>query len=243
MKLHQLTPKPQVIDLAGFEQLRQYFAQRFWVAPSFLLNIVSNREGKFVGDSGSSRDISNELDYQALIGYRMAADGILTSAGTARAESYRRSKFAPLALVSRSADFSGIPAVELTTAGPLDSKVYLLVRRSQVRATRKRYTAPWVEVASTGNGSAFFLSLRLTRLGWRKILVEAGPRYANWLLSHSVIRGLALSIVDAGGVSPLIAAKAALEALGISGASLESAELVDGTMFTRWTDISAITLH
>ena len=239
MKLVQLAPVPGEAELSSFEALREHFTTRHWTAPSFLLNIVADAEGRFTGATGSSRDVSNEYDYQSLIGYRMIADVILTTAATARAEGYRRSKFAPLALVSRSADFSGVPAVEEDSAGPTDSPVVLLVRRGQVRKTRARYSKPWVNVYSIGSGSAFGLSFRLTRLGFRRILVEAGPRYANWLLANSVIRGVALTVVGSTATSPLEAARPALDGLGVSAAVLESAEQIANTLFTRWVDISA----
>lgn len=237
MKLEQLTPVPGTLVMAKPDDLRDYFAGTFWTAPSFLLNIVSNRAGEFTGATGSSRDISNELDYQALIGFRKAADGILTTAHTARTEQYRRSRYAPLALVSRSGDFSGIPAVEVDTAGPAESKVYLLVRRGQVRSVKARYSSPWIQVVSIGSGSTFRLSFALTRIGWRRILVEAGPSFSSYLIGKSVIRGIALSITDAESMSPLDAAANALRNLGVVSASLESADRVDGTLFTRWSDI------
>ena len=178
------------------------------------MNLVTNLSGDFVGQTGSSRDISNEADYQSLIGYRMAADGILTTAATARTEQYRRSRYAPLALVSLSGDFSGIPAVEQEAAGPADSLVHLLVRRSQVRVTRRRYTGSWVSVHSIGGGGPFRLTLKLNNLGWRRILVESGPTFANWLLTNSVVRVLALTVVGFSGGSPLSAAGAAFSRLG-----------------------------
>lgn len=240
MRLERLTPVAQTLEISGFEELRSLFAAREWPAPSFLLNIVADTQGRFTGATGSSRDISNEADYQSLIGYRMAADGILTSAATARAEQYRRSRMVPLALASKSADFSGIPAVELESAGPVDSLVYLLVNRNQVRWARARYTQPWVRVVSIGRGNPFGLTFRLTRLGWRRILVEAGPSYANWLLSNAIVGNIALTVVGVEAGSPLQAAKPALDALGVTGAQLESAEILDGTLFTRWTQISAV---
>ena len=239
MKLTSLAPVSGEIDLAGFEALRNHFANRYWAAPSMLLNFVSTPDGKFVGENGSSRDISNEIDYQSLIGYRIAADGILTSAGTARAESYRRSRFAPLALISRGGDFSGIPAVEQDSAGPTDSRVFLLVRWNQVLATKRRYNQPWVTVRSVGTGGSFFVRLTLAQLGWRRILVEAGPKFANWLLVRKMIRGLALTIVDHRRGSPLESCSAAFEGLGITAGVLESAEVVDQTLLTRWTDLVA----
>ena len=240
MKLVKLTPTPGELELVSHDQLRDYFALRYWAAPSFLLNFVSNERGEFVGENSSSRDISNELDYQALMGYRQAADGIFTTAQTARIEQYRRSRLAPLALISASGDFSGIPAVESEQSLPTNSQVFLLVKRSQVRATKARYTAPWVNVVSIGFGSAFEISFRLTRLGWRRILVEAGPTFSRWLIGKSMIRGLSLTIVGATTQNPLEAAQAALTKLGIAGAELESADLVDNTMFTRWTNLQPI---
>ena len=239
MKLIRLAPSEGQLELAGFEALRNHFANRHWTAPSMLLNFVSTRDGKFVGENGSSRDISNEVDYQSLIGYRMAADGILTSAGTARSESYRRSRFAPLALVSRTGDFSGIPAVEQASAGPVDSRVYLLVRWNRFSATKRRYNQPWITVRSVGTGNAFFLRFTLAQIGWRRILVEAGPLFANWLLVRKMIRGMALSIVGFDGGSTQDACSAAFDGLGISGAVLESAEVVESTLLTRWTELSA----
>jgi hypothetical protein len=109
-----------------------------------------------------------------------------------------------------------------------------------VRATKARYTAPWVNVVSIGFGSAFEISFRLTRLGWRRILVEAGPTFSRWLISKSMIRGLSLTIVGVTTQNPLEAAQAALTKLGIAGAELESADQVDQTMFTRWTNLQPI---
>ena len=195
--------------------------------------------GALTGETGSSRDISNEADYQSLIGYRMAADGVLTTAATARQEQYRRSRLAPLALVSKSGDFSGIPAVEQEAAGPQDSRVFLLVQRSLVRKTKRRYQNPWVTVYSIGGGGAFRLSLRLSNLGWRRILVESGPTFANWLMSRSAVQLLALTVVGFEGGSPLTAVSASFASLGIRGAVMESAEMVEDTLFTRWTDITA----
>lgn len=239
MKITSLGPEAGELEVDGFEGLRDHFARRYWAAPSLLLNLVSNTRGEFVGENQSSRDISNEIDYQALIGYRMAADVILTTAGTARAESYRRSKFAPLALVSKSADFTGIPAVEQETAGPTESRVFLLVRWTQVYRVARKYRQSWISVRAIGTGSAFGLRLTLSQLGWRRVLVEAGPKFANWLLVRNCIRGLALSIVGYNGQSPTDAAAAALANLGIQDARLESADLVETTLLTRWTNLVA----
>jgi len=243
LKLRLIAPEAGSLELADLGALRRRIATASWVAPSFLLNIVADSNGNFVGSTGSSRDITTEVDYQALVGYREAADGILTSAGTARSEAYRRSRLAPLAIASRSANFDDIPAVEDAAAGPTDSLVYLLVTSRQVRNTRKRYTQPWVRVVSTGLGRPFGVTFRITRLGWRRVVVEAGPEYARWLIRNSVIRYLALSVV---GVQPQNAAEAgsasyaALKNLGIREAALYHAEFADQTLLTLWSEFRVV---
>lgn len=237
MRLELLTPQPGVLELNEASDLRSFFEKISWAAPSFLLNTVATVSADFTGKNGSSRDISNEFDYQALMGYRKAADGILTTARTARTESYRRSKYAHLALVSKSAKFDGIPAVVDVTAGPVDSLVYLLVSRKHYRVVRSLHDWPWIRVVNVGSGSSFRLTFALTRIGWRRILVESGPEFSRWLISKSVIKTIALTIPDAGTISPLNASQEALRALGVVNASLVLSCRVDGTLFTRWEEI------
>jgi hypothetical protein len=55
-----------------------------------------------------------------------------------------------------------------------------------------------------------------------------------------MIRGLSLTIVGVTTQNPLEAARAALAKLGIAGAELESADMIDQTMFTRWTNLEPI---
>ena len=204
-----------------------------------MANLVSNQAGEFTDGHGSSRGLSNQLDYQALVGYRSAANGILTTAKTARAEKYGRSKLAPLALASKSANFDGIPAVDEATAGPVDSLVYLIVPSAEFRKTKKKYQQPWIRVTKIGRGSAFRLTLALSRINWRKTLVESGAHFTSWLVAKHALRYLSLTITNASPAeSPLKQCQAALKRLGVQGAVLEWAEFVDGTLFTRWTDLS-----
>lgn len=235
--LHRLSPRQLALEFSKPAQLAQHFETLEWQAPSFALNLVSNQNGDFWGSTGTSRDLSNDYDYQALIGYRRASDGILTSAITARAEQYRRSSAAPLALVSKSGNFLDIPAVISESAGPSDSQVILLVARKQLRETRQNYSKPWIKVKSIGRGSAFRISLALTLEGWRRILCEAGPEFSRFLISHRVVKSINLTIIDAGETSPLTASLKALANLGVHGATLTLAETVNGTLFTQWTDI------
>ena len=71
-------------------------------------NMVTDIKGNFIGPNGTSREISNDVDRQLLIRFRQLADLIVTDARTARIESYRRSKHAPLEVWSKSGNFEGL---------------------------------------------------------------------------------------------------------------------------------------
>ena len=236
IELKRLSPALEPLHLRNLGELRKHFLEANWPAPSLLMNFVSDTKGNFVGSSQSSRDITNKFDYECLIGLRMAADGILTTAKTARLEGYRRSRHAPLALVSRSGDFEAIPAVIDVEAGPTDSAVYLLVPSRIASEARMKYSQAWIRVIKIGRGGAFRTTLALTRLGWRRILSESGNKYSRFLIENSAAKFLNLTIVDAGDESPLQACQASLSSLGIRGALLLRAERVEDTLFTQWSE-------
>lgn len=221
------------------EGVRQWIRGSLWPAPSFLLNLVSDANGNFVGSTGSSRDLTNEIDFQVLLGLREIADGILTTAKTAQIEKYKRSTLAPLALVSRRGDFSGIPAVLEAQAGPVTSRVILLVPSDLVRKTKRTYSQPWVTVKGVGKGSVFRITLALTRENWRRVVVESGPEFSTWLIREFGIKYLNLSIVSTDESIEVTAANQALANLGVKGGTLETAHRIGGTLVTRWSDLFA----
>lgn len=244
MILKRLSPALPDLVLDSPKQLREHIAEHSWPEPSFMANLVTTIDGRFWGQTTSSRDLSNAHDLQSLLGYRNASDLILTSATTARQEQYKRSGLAPLALVSRSGNFANIPAVQSDSAGPDTSLVHLFVPSKIAKKTKATYEQPWIRVHKLGklrygSFSPFRLSFALTRTGARRVVIEAGPTLVRWLVQSHALQYLSLTIIDAAEQSPLNAAKPALEALGIRGAQLEWAEQVDGTMFTRWSELSA----
>jgi riboflavin biosynthesis pyrimidine reductase len=240
LKLESLVPQRDPLEVT-IQGLREWVRLSNWPAPSFLLNLVTDIDGNFFGLTGSSRDISNEIDRQVLLGIRESADGILTTAKTARAEAYRRSALAPLALISRSGDFDGIPAVYSEDAGPVSSQVFLLVPSRLVRATRKRIEQPWVRILGIGSGSVFRITLALTRVNWRRVVVESGPEFSSWLIREFGIKYLNLTVVSSDLNIDVDSTKNALEHLGVQGGTLETAHRIDGTIVTRWSDLYAPT--
>jgi riboflavin biosynthesis pyrimidine reductase len=234
--LESLVPERPAMYIS-LQGVREWIKMVNWPAPSFVLNLVADTEGNFTGENGSSRDLSNDVDKQVLLGLREAADGIFTTSKTAKQEQYRRSALAPLALISRTADFEGIPAVIDGGAGPSASKVFLLVPSKLVRQTRKRFAEPWIEVVGIGKGSLFRITLALTRLNWRRVVVESGPEFSTWLVQEFGIKYLNLTVVSQNPAIDASYARNALNKLGVSGGTLESAHRIDTTLITRWSDL------
>jgi riboflavin biosynthesis pyrimidine reductase len=71
-------------------------------------NLIATADAQFTGASGSSRDISNQVDLALLKRLRSLSDVIVTDAATARAENYRPSKWAPIEVWSATGDFAGV---------------------------------------------------------------------------------------------------------------------------------------
>ena len=245
MIVQRLSPKLQDLELESLEQLRLHFANKEWPAPSLMGNLVATIDGTFWGNHNSSRDLSNQWDLQALLGYRDAADVVLVTAKTARMEHYKRSSNTELAIVSRNGNFEQIPATFDEAAGPTTSKVHLLVPSASARKVHKHYQQPWISLRKVGRlksgaFSPFRLAFALTQLGGRRVLVEAGPTFTTWLIQNHALQYLSLTIVNSGDLSPLEAAKPALDQLQVSGAVLEWAEVIEGTIFTRWSQLSPL---
>jgi riboflavin biosynthesis pyrimidine reductase len=71
-------------------------------------NFVVDAIGNFKDSSGSSRNISNDPDFQMLLKLRSQADLIITDAATAAKEHYRPSKYAAIEIWSKTGNFRGM---------------------------------------------------------------------------------------------------------------------------------------
>ena len=78
------------------------------------MNFAIDERGASYGPSGSSEDVSSELDRLLLGKLRSLADIIVTSGKTARAEKYRSSKHAPIAIFTKSGGLDSVPAIQGT---------------------------------------------------------------------------------------------------------------------------------
>jgi hypothetical protein len=99
------------IDAVAGQEFNQ-FVECIPAWSGWLATIVSNEVGLLVGQDGNSKGIGNQVDLQLLMALRSKTDVICTTGRTARAESYKASRFAPLAFLTKSSEsLSQIPAV------------------------------------------------------------------------------------------------------------------------------------
>ena len=236
MKLTWIRPELPSIDDIDAEFIRHLFRSTEWPETGFVANLVATADGEFWGATGSSRDISNDTDLQALIGLRQAADGVLVSAATARQEKYHASRHAPLAIISRRARFANIPAT--SPEGSSAKPVYLLTRFRHCLWVSARFQRGLVRVIPLISFSAQFLAATMASLGWNRVLVEAGPSLTKHLVRVGLVRQIQLTITGAATGLTAEAVKStatpALAKLGAGAFSLTSAVNIDGTYFSTW---------
>jgi riboflavin biosynthesis pyrimidine reductase len=245
LKLVRLNPIAPTLDLSEGE-LRRFLADLNNEATSdagaWVLNLVCTPDGQTVGSTGSSRDLTNPADYAALMGLRDASDLILTSAKTARMERYRQSS-TPLVLVSRSGDFTEIPALDQLASGEVKGGIYL------VGPTQDLSEEVRSKLAGTFDDVEGFASLAKGKL----VAVEAGPELASVLIRLGLVTRLSLSVVGVaagqsegetslgetslvGTRSPTDSVAAIFGILGIATATNTYSALVPEfeTLLTQW---------
>lgn len=99
------------IDVVAGQEFN-HFVENIPAWTGWLATLVSSESGLLVGQDGNSKGIGNQVDLQLLMALRSKADVICTTGKTARAETYKASRFAPLAFLTKSREsLSELPAV------------------------------------------------------------------------------------------------------------------------------------
>lgn len=79
----------------------------------WLATLVIDANGNYVGADGTSKTIGNHTDLQLLLALRSKASVIVTTGATAKAEVYKPSRFAPIAVITRDPDsLAGLPLLK-----------------------------------------------------------------------------------------------------------------------------------
>lgn len=181
-----------------------------------LSNHVIDSSGRFIDDSGSSRGLSTLADRELLVELRRQSDLVIVDAATARQERYQQLSNCTLAIVSKSGDFSEIPA-----AG--QSKVVC-------------FTGTEVSLADLEANSIAGLNPIAEILQWAKQqgfqapLIETGPTLTRIAAQSGALSRAALTVSQRLTQSELAEIKHPLWPT----AKLLSACWAEGTTFTLW---------
>ncbi len=150
------------------------------------LNLAVDSEGSVAGVTGSSNDVSNQLDRTLLVALRKQSDIIVTSGATARVENLRASKYAPIAVLSESGRLDGLERL-LTTDDALPVTLIVptpVAAQTRVALLNARLSAKVVGLPNLEPSSVRFF---LEQEGFKKILLEVGPTLVQlWLTAGAI---------------------------------------------------------
>ena len=150
------------------------------------LNLAVDSEGLVAGVTGSSNDVSNQLDRTLLAALRKQSDVIVTSGATARAENLKASKFAPIVVLSASGRIDGIERL-LTTEDALPVTLIVpnpVAAQTRVALLNARLSAKVVGLPNLEPSSVRFF---LEREGFTQVLLEVGPTLVQlWLTAGAI---------------------------------------------------------
>lgn len=118
---------------------------------------------EFTGPSGSSRDLTNQEDFELLKKLRSLTDVIVTDSATARAEHYKASKWAPIEVWSESGNFQGVD--NGITHKKIDNLEHSLARLEENFASILLETGPTLTTLIGQLGSVDQLKLTIVQAG------------------------------------------------------------------------------
>ena len=158
-------------------------------SPWLRANMVISSDGKFVGSTGTSRDLTNALDLQLLLLLRAMSDVVLVGAGTARNESYQQPKLRPefaflgrpaprLALVTRSLNFE----IKSLLFHGGDTRTIVFHSSDQVPSKQLQEVAELIPVTTATEAIA-----KLHEMNLPVITCEGGPNLLSQLLAADLV--------------------------------------------------------
>ena len=204
------------IDAAAGQEFNQ-FVENIPAWSGWLATLVSNEDGLIVGQDGSSKGIGNQVDLQLLMALRSKADVICTTGRTARAESYKASRFAPLAFLTKSRE--SLSKISAVVEPGSHANIFIEPR--------------------AGIDPFNWANKELNNMGFTSILFEGGPSSLEHLWLADLPIQLVFSIAECQEAEDVDV----LEILGIALPWLKSPELVDDIVIgpnrvTRWVKSS-----
>ncbi len=200
MTLVRLFPTFEVLDGLTKDEQSWEIAKEYGICNGWRVNFAIDTMGRSIGETGASVDVSTELDRLLLGKLRSLSDVIVTSGKTARAEKYRSSKHAPIAIFTSSGDLDDVPAIQGTQYfTPL-----VLTPESRVKEVESRLADVDVRIipfehSSADSGWTKAVARTLQRDGFQSPILESGLSALNSFLANEVVDEICLSITSPRG--------------------------------------------
>ena len=236
MTLARLFPTFETYPGLNTEDQSWVIAKAYGLCNGWRLNFAVNESGESFGLTGGSSDVSSDLDRSLLGKLRSLSDVIVTSGKTARAEKYKSSRHAPIAIFTNSGDLDAVPAIQGTqyfTPIVVTSEAHLSAVQAALSDVDALITEYPSEVAWP-NGVAAVLQHE----GFQSPILESGLSSLRAFVSAGVIDEICLTVTH--GASFGNSARQLSKAyLGNLFGDVSEFELVDlfaasDASFSRW---------
>lgn len=180
MILEEVFPNSGTITLES-ESLDTYYPKVDGIRFNFVLS--SN-----ISTSSSSDESSNQMDRELLKFIRSESDLIITTGKTARSENLKASRYAPMLILTRSADELNIPAVEPNEAKP----VYVTQRLGTIYPSDKAIAIGGIQDSPTDFVESFCRANNL-----RHPVLESGIDTARLFAASGIVKEVDLTVTNA----------------------------------------------
>ncbi|MEO0067191.1 MAG: hypothetical protein RJB63_316 [Actinomycetota bacterium] len=238
MTLIRLFPSFAELPRLSAEEQSWEIAKAYGICNGWRINFAVNDRGESFGASGSSIEVSTELDRLLLGKIRSQADVIVTSGKTARTEKYRSSKHAPIAIFTNSGDLDSVPAIQ----GTQYFTPIILTCVKHLEVVEEALADVDVRVLAYDSESSrawpVAIDAALRHEGFQSPVLESGLDSLRLFIEQGVISEVCLSVTASTGrqVSARELSPAHLQALFGASSRFELLTLFsDGqTIFSRW---------
>lgn len=238
MTLLRVFPSFAELPRLSAEEQSWEVAKAYGLCNGWRVNFAVNEKGDSFGESGKSEDVSSELDRLLLGKIRSMADVIVTSGKTARAEKYRSSKHAPIAIFTHSGDLDAVPAIQ----GTQYFTPIILTSTSHLQTVENALSDVDVRVLAYDSDTLITwpeaIDATLRHEGFQSPVLESGLSSLRSFIEAGVISEICLSVTSGSGrkVSARELSPTNLQRIFGARCRFELLTLyTDGrTLFSRW---------
>lgn len=199
MTLVRLFPSVERYDGLTSDEQSWVIAKDYGICNGWRVNFAIDSRGNSFGESGSSDDVSTDLDRRLLGKLRSLSDVIVTSGRTARTEKYRSSKHAPIAIFTSTGDLDSVPAIQGTQYfTPL--VITPQARLSEVEASLSDVDVRILAYRVTDESSSWPNAIQdlIRHEGFQSPILESGQATLREFVARGVVSEVCLSISGSG---------------------------------------------